>query len=304
MALENFLKGEQAIAQDAFSRIVEQYLDQDWSPFNKKIIFNSFFRLAQLDSSRSEYWIQKAIEFDLEQTPDNKIVSPPLFETWIQLKKRDLIFWNPGLETQLFDSVFINGREYSLENMKPISLVKDAKYRVTFISNSGDIKTQKLDTSELLDHKWEHDYKLRGNCRDYFITDKSLVDSKFRGLFSSNCLVHLNFRDTSTVGNHSYESDSSIQTKRDAFEASQKSLNKNPINFKPELDFNSSVQSPTYINTQLDLKPKSEFSNWIKNPWIWLGVGVVGYWIYSENQKDDNDTVQIKVAPSQKSGFD
>ena len=119
-----------------FKKIIHLKFKDDWTFSERKIIFYSFLRLAELDIKNTNYWIKESLFFDLFQRPSTHFFSPPFQKKWIKQKKqlKLISFKIPKSLKKDFPIVKINGQ--TLKSNKKIKLVDDILYRFHFLSNT------------------------------------------------------------------------------------------------------------------------------------------------------------------------
>ena len=111
----DFLSHEPNHSKKSFRAIVDHVHAFDWNKEERKIIFYSLFRLAQLEknSKKQVVLLKEALTFSMGLKADTKLFPPPLISQYLQIKKSDT-FVSLNLK-QLFPKhsvVIINGRVY------------------------------------------------------------------------------------------------------------------------------------------------------------------------------------------------
>lgn len=185
LANAEFMGEDPNKAVPLYTQIVSMALDQDWDEESRKIIFISFFRLAQLQPDQSMEHLRKALLFDLSQSPDPDLISPSLLMSFEKIKKQvqdELIpFESPSTSTY-----YINGA------LGQTQIHPQALYRLTFISNIYGIKTEIL-KGEMTQELFPFGTPIaQGSCRDISAVRPDVQDLKGSFIFSSkNCAPKL-----------------------------------------------------------------------------------------------------------------
>ena len=143
----DFLSYEPERSKKSFRRITEYMHAFDWNEEERKIIFYSLFRLAQLekDLQKQELFLKEALVFGRDLKIDLQVFPPPLVSSYLDLKKKSS-FISLDLK-KLFpwhEIVLINGKVYS--NKEKVTLPY-GMYRVSAFSSSHKDRTQLLSLS-------------------------------------------------------------------------------------------------------------------------------------------------------------
>ena len=265
-----FLNGSHKKAEALYRQIAEQIYSSDWLLDARKMITISLFRLAQIDSSNSDYWIEQAALFDDNLPPDEKLFPPPFQKKW-QTSQASLTKtkWQPGWPLEIMDKVIINGKIHNPQIYPSYLLNKNAN-RVTIISNCGFIESVEGSYAKIATHIWSLTRVAQGSCSDYKINSLNQLQN-FQVLFPHQCVVKHN--------------------------------NKKPLDIKPPAiqntkakELNLASKAPIQkVRTQ-----KKATNHWYKNKWIWWSLGLAaGYYIYHENNKEDKAApVHVRVNPT------
>lgn len=261
-----FVSHEPDQSKKIFRLITEHIHSFDWNTEERKIIFYSLFRLAQLEKNpqKQKLLLQEAFVFGMNLKLDLQLFPPPLVKLYLKLK-RTAVFVALDLK-KLFPSheiVIINGKAHS--NKEKITLPYGI-YRVTAFSSSHESWTQSLSLSRLISKELKTSPLVTGSCHQPILDSlyKILQTDQIRILFPNFCVWN------------------SLQ--HQLTEAQQRVL---PADIKME-----------------DLKEPEKDKKWWEEEWIWLSAAVVlgatTIFILNEN-KDEQKKKQTK--PAIKIGF-
>lgn len=163
-AQAGFLSPDPLSSKATYQKIVSLSHAQDWNEEERKIIFYSFFRLAQLEKSEasSRLFLKEALVFGRDLKPEAKLFPPPLIKAYRQIKKR--AFLSPlhlGTVFAQHDWVLINGRAYKNDQklMLPYGV-----YRVRALSSSHEPYTEVIPLSRLVLMKVKTPALVSGPC--------------------------------------------------------------------------------------------------------------------------------------------
>ncbi|MCO5114340.1 MAG: hypothetical protein M9899_09200 [Bdellovibrionaceae bacterium] len=161
-----------------YEQIISMALDQDWNEEARKIIFTSFFRLAQLQPQSSGNYIKQAILFDLTQSPDTELISQNLLASFEKIKK--------DLDKEVIDFQSHSTKTYYVNGVKGQTQIHpQALYRLTFVSNVYGLKTEIVKgeaTAELFPFGTPI---AQGSCRNVSTVNTDIRDLKQSFVFSS-----------------------------------------------------------------------------------------------------------------------
>lgn len=68
-----FVEGDLTKSLQAYQKITDSALDESWSEPTRRLIFQSYFRMAQLQKDQETTWVEKAYIFASDLTPDSNI---------------------------------------------------------------------------------------------------------------------------------------------------------------------------------------------------------------------------------------
>ena len=184
----DFLSHEPNHSKKSFRAIVDHVHAFDWNKEERKIIFYSLFRLAQLEknSKKQVVLLKEALTFSMGLKADTKLFPPPLISQYLQIKK-SATFVSLNLK-QLFPKhsvVIINGRVYS--HQKEISLPYGS-YRVSALSASHKSWTQTLSLSRLISKRLKTSALVSGSCKKPVLKHKPIEGQSIRILFPNFCV--------------------------------------------------------------------------------------------------------------------
>ena len=255
----DFLSYEPEQSKKTFRLIIEYIHSFDWNTEERKIIFYSLFRLAQLEKNpqKQKLLLQEAFVFGMDLKLDLQLFPPPLVELYLKLKKT-AVFVALDLK-KLFPSheiVIINGKVHS--NKEKITLPY-GMYRITAFSSSQESWTQTLSLSRLISKKLKTSPLTSGSCHQPILNklDNHLQADQIHILFPNFCVWN--------------------SLKHQLTKVQQSVL---PADIKME-----------------DLKEPEQDTNWWGEEWIWLSAAVIlgatTIFILSEN-KDEQKKKQTK----------
>lgn len=111
-----FLEGDLSKAQNTYKQITDLALDESWSDETRKIMFQSFFRLAQIDKGHEKEWTTKAFVFASDLEPNIKTTPQTLIKLYSQAKVSDQVVTlnesdleNTNLKGKHLEQKIING---------------------------------------------------------------------------------------------------------------------------------------------------------------------------------------------------
>lgn len=191
-----FLNGEKQEALNAFEQITLFSLKHDWSLGARKIIHQSFLRMAQLSNTESDKknWLLKAIYFDDELLPDEKAFDPDfitLFNSLLKSEQKNVFLWDISSLKDSIESIRINGRRFRLQNGLKIKLFGSAPFRITFLSNKYLPTTLTINTEELKNLNLSLESLSSGHCEQPNFNKKIELKHKYylTSYYSRTCIV-------------------------------------------------------------------------------------------------------------------
>ena len=185
----DFLSYEPERSKKSFRRITEYMHAFDWNEEERKIIFYSLFRLAQIekDSQKQKLFLQEALVFGMNLKLDFQIFPPPLVESYLHLKKQ-ASFVSLDLK-KLFpwhEIVLINGKVHS--NKEKVTLPY-GMYRISAFSSSHESRTQILSLSHFVLKALKTPPLVRGSCQQPILNpDSKLREDQIHILFPNFCV--------------------------------------------------------------------------------------------------------------------
>ncbi len=178
-AEEHFIVGEIQKAQKIYISIVQSQHSHDWPQAQHQKIFESFFRLAQIEPHHHNFWIEKAFNFH----PGAQILNPKIPQSfrdkWEEIKSKKttlLISPTPGYK------VYVNGLKLP-QKLEPLS-----PYRVTWVSEKSRAFTKTLNGSHIPSFSPPLLFHATGNCKKPKGKDKGSAQI----FFSSICVSQIN----------------------------------------------------------------------------------------------------------------
>ncbi len=267
----DFLSHEPAHSKKSFQAIFEHIHAFDWNEEERKIIFYSLFRLAQLekDPKKQTLLLKEALAFSMDLKVDKGLFPPPVTSRYEQIKKSaDYVSVNLKKIFPQHPVVILNGRVYSHQEspVLPYGL-----YRVNALSASHKSWTKVLSLSRLMVTNPGRKALVGGDCRNPTLTDQDLKGQNLLILFPNFCVWS-----------------SAVQLAK----AQKKEL------------------LPVKVQMAENLKePEEDQGHW--EEWLWLGVAVVGgataLWALTRNgqkeQQRSPNPPEENPAPTVKIGF-
>ena len=184
----DFLSHEPSYSKKSFQAIVEHIHAFDWNKEERKIIFYSLFRLAQLekDLKRQTLLLKEALAFSMDLKVDKSLFPPPVTNRYAQIKQ-SATFVSVDLKKifPLHSVVIINGRVYSHQESL---ILPYGFYRVSALSTSHKPWTKVLSLSRLVVAKPNTKALAGGSCQNPILRDKSLKGHSLLILFPNFCV--------------------------------------------------------------------------------------------------------------------
>ena len=184
----DFLSHEPKSSKKSWQAIADHIHSFDWNKEERKIIFYSLLRLAQLekDSRKKDLLLKEALTFSMGLKPDTQIFPPPLTNRYAQLKKSaTFVPLNLKAVFPQHSAILINGRVYS-HHEKPI--LPEGFYKVSALSTSHEKWTKTLSLSRLLSKKVKTPPLTKGSCQKPILENKHLQTKNLLILFPNFCV--------------------------------------------------------------------------------------------------------------------
>lgn len=256
----DFLSPNRTNAIKAFKKVTEMALEADWNEVERQVIFYAFLRLAQLDDDQHLKWMQEAIHFDHQQSPEPEFFSPVFIEEFEKIREETIanfVQWNTTKKLGAFSKVMINGTVHSKGDLVKTS---PGPVRVTFLSDAHHPISLQTVGENLSQIKVNPKALVGGNCQKPFWYKKPGSAKKYFVVFSDNCV-----REYSKG------------------------------NWVPSLEKLTQSPSPTPPPIQQRWSPPKAESPWYKSPWIYVGLAAiaVGTTIHL-NQQDKEGERKVK----------
>ena len=184
----DFLSHEPNHSKKSFRAIVDHIHSFEWNKEERKIIFYSLFRLAQLekDSKKQTLLLKEALAFSMGLKVDHKLFPPPLTKQYAHIKKSATFV--PLHLKQIFPMhpvVILNGRRYSHQEELALPY---GLYRVSALSASHKSWSQTLSLSRLISKKVKTPSLVSGSCQKPLLKHKPLREQNVRLLFPNFCV--------------------------------------------------------------------------------------------------------------------
>lgn len=184
-----FLDGNLEKAKQQFLIVVEKKWACDWAEGERQIVLFSFLRMAQLEQedTRQNNWLQKALQYDVEWTPDSSIFPPPLLQKYNTLRRQTLSQKITLPEfSQKFSALLRNGRFVSLAQLTLEAPAGQARY--TFVSDTYQIETVFLTLSELEQLSLQPKPFITGDCNGFEVSENLKWIENISVFHSLNCV--------------------------------------------------------------------------------------------------------------------
>ena len=186
-----FLSHEPNDSKKSFTKITEHIHDFDWNTEERKIIFYSLIRLAQLtkNNQKKKLLLQEAFGFGMGLEPDLKVFPPPLIKLYTQIKqKTNFISMDLKKIFPSYEIILINGKVFS--KLKKVNLPYGI-YRITALSSSRKSWGRVLSLSRLISKKIKTPFFTEGTCENPLINHLSknfLKKQQVQILFPNFCV--------------------------------------------------------------------------------------------------------------------
>ncbi len=253
-----FFSDSKKKALEAFIGVLTFIEKADWKPPQRKILFTSALRAAELSDSDIERqnYLTVALKVSVVEKPDPKVFPPPLIQKFESLKKVSLK--TVPIPEALKDAEIISVAGQVLRTFKNRQL-KFPNTMTKVVAYSSKWKT----VQALLDSK---DFKIwnpykesifLGTCFD--INTQSLISQKVTQVYANrNCVIGLSGKNILTPSP------------------------RHPIH----LQVASGSPTPSTFNINHTTVSAPKKTPWWKNKWLWIGVASAGaaYMIYENNQ--------------------
>ena len=264
----DFLSHEPHHSKKSFQAIVDHIHSFEWNKEERKIIFYSLFRLAQLEknSQKQTLLLKEALAFSMGLKVDTKLFPPPLTNQYLKIKKSaDFVSLNLKQLFPLHPVVIINGRIYSHQEEMALPY---GLYRVRALSPSHESWTQTLSLSRLISKRLKTPALVGGSCQKPLVKHKPLQEKNIRILFPNFCVWN------------------------SALQIAKEETKLLPVDMPLAQDFNGSEEEETY------------WEEWI---WLGVAVVIGGttLWALTRSSKPDKkpEPTEAPQKPVVKIGF-
>ncbi len=186
-AQAEFLSHDPLSAKPTYQEMVSHSTSYDWNLEERKIIFYSFFRIAQLekDPARFRLFLKEALVFGKNLRLDLKLFPPPIVKAYQEIKKNTVFAPLPlGKIFKDHELILINGKAYKRTH-KP--LLPYGVYRVHALSSSHKPWTGLVSLSRLVLKKIKTQALVEGECGSAKIKHKP-ARKTIRVLFPGFCV--------------------------------------------------------------------------------------------------------------------
>lgn len=285
LAETEFLGDDISKSTNTYKKIVSLALNDLWTPEIKQIIFQSYFRLAQLEKGKENYWLEKAIEFSVDSKPDPKLTPMGLAENYTRLialnlqNESEIVKLNPEISNKyIINSSFIKSGLNKKSIYRLDYIAEGSLPFTTFLSglNINNFKISELNFTGLCE-------KIKPSRKTNFTSAQIKQYSNFYVYSSDECEP----KSVVTILNASKETSNpkivnSSKTKL-VTTLPQKTIIEDLKNQ------NTSLSSPSISENQNLSKIKYKKSN-KKNTWIYVGSAILAVTLGAMfiNQQNDN----------------
>ena len=193
-AQSEFLSDSPESAKMTYQAVVNHTHAFDWDTEERKIIFYSFLRLAQLETEeqRSKLLLKKAVVFGKNLKVDLSLFPPPLVKAYHQIKESiHLISFDLRNIFPNHEWILINGAGYSHDQQ--VSL-PDGTYRITALSSSHKAWTQIISLAQLVTKKIQTPLLVAGQCEKALLSSSlgKKIGHRIQVLFPHFCVWDIN----------------------------------------------------------------------------------------------------------------
>ena len=247
-AQELYLQGKNQDAKRKWLDVVQLSLKHHWSLDDRATISSSYFRLAQLENEpqNSDKWLRRAYDFDPKYIPQKNIFPPSIIDRFELLQTENIPMVVDLKNFTEYRYIVVNGQIFDLFQKKSIRW-PDAIVRVTWVSSVFPLHTQTLPVSKLGRVKLEHPPLVTGSCQKPEINLMLLTQSiteKVIPVYPGPCFP---------------KSETKAQIDNSSFEFT-----------KYDKNLWGTLDRPGHWE-----KPIHKRKKFLKNPWIWAGVGLI-----------------------------
>ncbi len=154
-----FLDDDVTKSIKTYKKIVSLALNDLWSAEVKQIIFQSYFRLAQLEKDKEGFWLQKSIDFAVDSKPDPKLTPMGLSQLHEKLLSTHLSDDQKLVKLNLSNKYLINSSvaKSALNKTTIYRIDYITEYSLPFTTYASGSKISNLKTLEL---------KFKGLCKN------------------------------------------------------------------------------------------------------------------------------------------
>lgn len=245
-----------------------------WTDHYREMISIAYLRLAQIakQPDECEENILRAVQFNPDYQPDNKMFPPPILETYSTMQKNMVRKRVSTKNWSLFEYAYIDGIKYSTQNQATIELAPGLKY-ITLISSSYAPTSTLIHTDEIENWMPKLETLFTGNCEqisDLKLTNSDLASYQLRILFHNQCVT-------------TWSAQSRPLPKPPASESLPW-----PISHSPSIETKTSLQTQNSIWTD-------------KRFWWGTAIAATAFIIYKNSEERKKE--EPASAPSHREGF-
>lgn len=253
-----------AEARNSFRQLVNLSHQADWPQAQRKALFFSHIRLAQLSDSPEDrsQWLRKAAQFAYDLPLDKDLFPPPIQQEYSQVHSTlEMVSLVPNESWRNFTYLVVNGLVYPLGHAAKI-LVPNATHRFTWLSDQNLPYNDVTQASKMAYTQIPSLPAVSGPCTDPKI--HPTLPPLTQVYAGQNC--------------------KKINT--------EWALHPEPPRAPAQVNLPSNVHS----------EPEQAKPTWTKSRWLWLGASAVTLAaVYLANQ--DRSESERRIAPSHRKGF-
>lgn len=198
IAKSHYLGGSREAAKHAYLSAVLQTPEADWNLPQRRIIYESYLRLAELSDvhQESQEWIEKAVSFGADLVADPQVFSPAILSRVHEITQKldgKSLRWNVGQYSKYFYKLLVDGRstelfEHTWLQMLPghhrVTLLSDTHLPIQMVRSSSEIVAMEFNPSPIVG----------GNCaQPTLLLDQETIDENFPNgfdaFYSESCII-------------------------------------------------------------------------------------------------------------------
>ena len=251
-----YFQGKIKYALEQFLKIKNLSLSKDWSTEERRTIYFSILRMAELEtvSHKKQKLIEQAISFAPEYKPEPSLFNPKLITLFEKLNKSFAWEkWTIPHKTK-FDLAIVNSHIIHLRNQSTLKIPKYLPFRLTLLNNTHHPLQLVTTFKKIKLHTIKPRVLTQTHCGEPLLSPLPQIMNRL--YFSNNC-VHIVEKNKTAKNSYSQ---------------------KHPSIFK----HNTSLPNNTPRKADL---PNTQKPSLIKNKWFWIILGSLAGGVILSNQK-------------------